>query len=742
MASSQIFPSQTIPQKDKTPEWCSLHLDYAQNIWRGSNSLRDKMDKDFLSYNGIKQPDSINILTKTFGKANKAKYIAYRAHKPKIQLMVGEFLMQPLAATVETTNRDAKSEKMAKMDMMYGAMIAKKELEQLRDKVGVDVLEGAPIPESEDDPLWNKISPKDKEETIMQIVLNDKIIEDDIKIKFSEDVLNTAITSMCYGKIERNEQGETHYISVDPRDAIFEEIKGDIFLEKSPLHGACFYMSTHDVLRKFELTPEQVALVNSIAQNPTDFLRRNNNMGVKMVGGNLMIQVMHIEWKSVIPTYFKKLKKTATQLAFDSSEPFIYIELNTEEYEKNKDWHDKQVAKGSYEIIVKYAEDLWEATRIGGVKELDVNRRRALFIPRKVDDPTRIIGGSYVGFLCQTVDGKRISLMNELENLSNVFDIVMYKILQDINKYSGKSLGFNKAALSSNSSVKEVMYNLINDGFITYDTSATGNMHGRDVSLNNIIQTEDIGLSDTFPSLIAFKNDLLAMMDRMTGINENREGQISASATVSNTDQAITASRTITAPFFYGLHLYMSKVLNKLVESEKLTLAFYKIEKGEQILGTEKFRYLQVTQEVGYKDYGVHIQDGSKYSQVNAFMKGLMEASLNAKEITQADALKFMLAETFAEKKAILEDAEAKVKEILQSQQQAQLQSQQQMQQAQLQQQLELRKAEIEDAQAHDLEKINVQADADIRVKKSEMSDQLVLNQHKFSNENINNQNF
>ena len=145
---------------------------------------------------------------------------------------------------------------------------------------------------------------------------------------------------------------------------------------------------------------------------------------------------MHIEWKSVIPTYFKKLKKTATQLAFDSSEPFYLHRIKHRRIQKkNKDWHDKQVAKGAYEIIVKYAEDLWEATRIGGVKELDVNRRRALFIPRKVDDPTRIIGGSYVGFLCQTVDGKRISLMNELENLSNVFDIVCiryYKILISI----------------------------------------------------------------------------------------------------------------------------------------------------------------------------------------------------------------------------------------------------------------------------------------------------------------------
>lgn len=740
MASQAQFPLQTIPQVKKTPEWCSTHLDYAQNTWVASNQLRDKMDNDYLSYNGVKIPDSIKRLTKTYGKDNKAKYVAYRAHKPKIQLMVGEFLTQPLAATVETTNREAKSEKMAKMDLMFGAMIAKKELTHLKDKVGVDVMEGAPIPDNEEDPLWNKISPKDKEEIIMQIVLNDKIIEDDIKIKFSEDVLNTAITSMCYGKIERNEEGDTHYISVDPRNAIFEEIKGDTFLEKSPLMGSCIYMSTHDVLRKFELTETQVNLVNSIAQNPTEYLRRSNQ-GVKMVGGNLMIQVMHIEWKSVIPTYFKRLKKTATQLALDSSEPYIYIEMNTEDYENNKAWHDKQVAKGAYEIIAKWAEDLWEATRIGGVQELDVNRRRAMFQMRKVDDPTRIFGGSYVGFLCQTVDGKRISLMNELENLSNVFDIVMYKILQDINKYSGKSLGFNKAALSSNSSVKEVMYNLINDGFVSYDTSATGNAHGRDVSLNNMLQELDLGLSQSFASLIAFKNDLLAMMDRMTGINENREGNISASATVANTNEAITASRTITAPFFYGLHLYMSKVLNKLVESEKVTLAFYKIEKGEQILGTDKFKWLQVTQEVGYKDYGVHIQDGSKYSQVNQFMKGLMEASLNAKEITQADALSFMLAETFAEKKAILENAEAKVKELLQSQQQAQIQSQQQMQQAQLENQLAMRKAEIEDAQAHDIEKIVVQGDTNIRVNQNKMSDQVIVNQNKFDNENINNTN-
>lgn len=740
MSSNSFFPSQTIPQKDKTPEWCSKHLDYAQYIWMGSNTLRAKMDADFKSYNGDKVADSRKYLIKNYGKENKAKYISYRAHKHIMQLLVGEFLTQPLVATVETTNRDAKTEKMDKMNMMYGAMVAKPELEHLRDKVGVDVMQGAPIPSSEEDPLWDKISVKDKQETIMQIIINEMIKQDDLKIKFSNDVLNGIITYMLYGKVERDEDGETSYISIDPRDAIFEEIKGDMFLEHSPIMGSCIWYSVHDVLKRFKLTQKQVDLLNSAAANPTQFTNSNYN-GFKLVNNNLMVQVMHIEWKSVIPTYFKRLTKTANQLLLNPDEKYIEVPISTEDYENNKDWHDSQVLKGKYEIVAKYAEDLWESTRIGGLPELDVNRRRALFQMRKVDDPTRIFGGSYSGFLCQTVDGKRISLMNDLENLSNAFDIVMYKILQDINKFRGNVLGYNAAALPAKSSMKEVAYNIVNDGYIIYDTSATGNAHGRDVSLNSLLDVKDLGLSSSFPSLIALKNDLLNMMSSMTGINENRQGDISASATVSNTNESISASKAITAPFFYGVHLYVSKVLEKIVESTKVTWGFYKVDKGEQILGTGKFKWLQVTQEIGFRDYGVHIQDGSRYNQINQYMQGLMEASLNAKELRPEDALKFMIEETFAGKKAILEESWAKIKEIELKGQQAQMQNQEQMQAAQLQQQLEIANADREDRQAAKLQEISAQADADIRVNQNKMSDQVIVNEHKYSNESLNNTN-
>lgn len=737
----RVFPPQDIPEKDKTPDWCRLHLDYAQDLLRNSNYQRGLMDEAFKSYNGIKPPESVLYLTKTYGKQNRAKFIPYRAHSTKIKLMVGEFLVRPLNATVETINRDAKSEKMAQMDFMYGAMEAKKEVTELKDKVGVDIMEGAPIPDSEEDPVFEKMSPKDKEESIMQIILNEQIPSLDLKQKFSQDLLNCSITSMIYGKIERDEQGETQYISIDPRDAIYEEIKGDTYLEKSPIMGSRQWLSVHEVLTRYRLTPAQVKKMKDISNNPQGYISQSGNVVRHSPVGGLVVEVIHIEWKSVIPTYFKKMPKTASQLAFDPSENFIYVELDTEKYELNKEWHDKQVEKGAYEIEVRYREDLWEATRIAGIKELDVNMRRAFFQMRSVDDPTRILGGSYTGYLCNTVDGRRISLMNEMENWSNIFDVVMYQILKDVNKHKGTILGFNTAALGAKKSVKEINYDIVNDGFVTYDTSASGNFHGRDVSLNNILQTHDLGLSSSFGALIQFKNDILIMMDKMTGINNDREGQIQASATATNTNSAIQASRTITEPFFYGVYLYINKALTKIVESTKITWAFYKLEKGEQILGVSKFKYLKVSQEIGFKDYGVHLQDGGKYAEIKQFMQGMMEASLNAKEMRPEDALKFLLAESFADQKAVLEESWAKIKELEGQSQQANMQNQQQMQQAQLEQQLQLAREDREDRQLNEKDNIILQGDTDIRVANATASNKIVEQQHKFDNESINNTN-
>ena len=167
---------------------------------------------------------------------------------------------------------------MKQMDFMIGAMMAKKEIEELKDKAGVDLMEGAPIPESEDDPLWEAMSPKDKQEVIMQIIVDEQIKSLKLIKKFGECFRDARIAAKCFAKIEINQDGDVDLVRIDPLDFIYEEIDGDDFLEKSPIKGCRTRMPLHEILRRYELTQKQRDLLYAIQENPDPYIRRSGGM--------------------------------------------------------------------------------------------------------------------------------------------------------------------------------------------------------------------------------------------------------------------------------------------------------------------------------------------------------------------------------------------------------------------------------------------------------------------------------
>ena len=176
MSTPSLLPRQDIPNKDKDPKtekgkkWFKEHLDFAEHLLKNNAARVDKMSRLYDSYNGKTEADSIKYLVSTYGRKNRAKYIPYRISKTKLDILEGEFLKMPLNATVKTINSEAVSEKMQRYELMLGAMHAKKELEKLKE-VGVDVLEGMPIPDKDDPSAFKQLSFKDKNEAIMQIML-------------------------------------------------------------------------------------------------------------------------------------------------------------------------------------------------------------------------------------------------------------------------------------------------------------------------------------------------------------------------------------------------------------------------------------------------------------------------------------------------------------------------------------------------------------------------------------------
>ncbi len=712
------FPRQDIPLKEKTPEWCKKHLDWAEQLLRSYNPKADKMVRLVDSYNGVKLPGSLAWLERTYGKQNRSKYIAYRLGRTKVSLMHGEWLKRPLSATVTTINSEAMSSKMQQLDFMVGAMIAKPELIDLKQKGGVDIMEGAPIPDSLEDPVWEKMSPKDKCEDIMQIILDNQIIDLDLKKKLGDAFLDCVITNHCFMQVERDETGEVQVHKINPWDAIYESVDGDDYLEKSPIMGCRRTMPIHEVLMRYNLTKEQRLTLETARNNYASYIGVEGlSRGyMRMINGELMCDVIHIEWKSVTPEYYKRVKKTENQAMLDDENDSDTMDLPMDpiSYENNKEVHDKNVAKGLYEIVVKYMEDEYEATRIGGL--VDVNMRRTFFQKRSVDKPAHIMSSSYYGYIHGRVNGVTVSLQQIIENFDNMFDICMYQILKELARAKGKVLTYDRAGLPINRKLRDVMYQVFNDQFLDYDSSAAGNSAQTKLDPSNMFKELDLGLSASFQYLLAMKQDIINTLSQITGINEGREGNTAASSTATNAQTDIANSRTITEALFYGMHGFVNRVMKGVVDSSAISWAFYKLEKGEHILGAGKFRFLQMTKEVGYRDYGVHVEDGGRYAEIKQDIKRMMEFSLNAKEIRPMDALNVLLSNTVAEMKNKLENSWIEMQKVIQQQNEANNQAMAQQQQAALQTQIQIADADREDRQIASKEEIQLKGQMQMQV--------------------------
>ncbi len=354
-------------------------------------------------------------------------------------LLQGEWLNQPLRPTVTTINVDAKVKKLDEADMVKGALLAREEVAALKEQ-GVDVMEGMELPQGDPEEVWNSMNFKDRNEHVMQLILDNALIELDMKHKLAKNLLDLEITSVCYGRIEMDEQGNVDYVKIDPRDAIYDEIEGDDFIERSPIKGARYRMTLSEVNRKYKLDAAQKLLLKDMESTYTGNASNGRRGRMYQINGDLCVDVVHIEWISALPTYYKLSPKTKAQLEIDDSTPYYRIQMSAKEYEENKESYDKMVEKGKLlGIETEWAEDIREAVRIAGVIDLDLGRKK--FQPRRVDTPNKVIDMSYTGYLFNTVDGMRISLQQIVENFDAAFDVVMYQILKELNLLTCLSVG-------------------------------------------------------------------------------------------------------------------------------------------------------------------------------------------------------------------------------------------------------------------------------------------------------------
>lgn len=719
------FPDQLIPESKKDKEWCKKHIEYAEEIYNARAHRIKEIQKNFDRYNGIVQEKEIQYITDKYGNTARAEFKAFKLGKTKIDLMLGEWLLQPLSQTVATTNRDAISKKMKNALTVKGAMASKKEIEYLRSNLGMDILGGMEIPEEDDPNLLEKMNPKSKNELIMQELINDYIKRNELKEEFYKNVSDISICAETFGKNEILVDGKVSYRRIDPRLAIYEELDSDTFMERSPLLGEVRPMSIHEVTTNFyeDLGNKEKTLLKELSKNPNSESIANSGIKYKLEGKSVQVEVMTIEWYSVRPEYVKISPNKK-----NPNDPYKK-DITAEEYEKNEDKIKRDVKKGKYKIEKRFKTDLWEATRIASNIYTRCRRK-----PYQYRNQNNIgdVKSSYSGLGFNTHTGSKVSIQELLDEIAFLYDVTWFQITRELNKNKGKVLIYDLGALPARKSIKKVLKEVTSDGILMVNSAADQNIGQRDIDVAGIREV-DLGLSGSFVTMVNLLDKLESTADRITGLNENRQGIIAASSTATNAQSAIRASRTISEPMFYFTRKYFERTLLKLANDIKLSAIYIDTEEAENIIGTDGMTFLKMSEDFAFDDYGVYITDGTKESEIRQALLQLSEVALNAKQLRFQDILKLQLTDTLAEAIKVLENGFEEVERV--NQEQLMQQQEQIGQQQQIVQQMETERRE--DQQSHEKELVILESELENGRAARDAKNQMLLDQNKEQAKNL-----
>jgi hypothetical protein len=615
-------------------------LDYAEKQYKSKSKIRQRFDELYNAYNGNIDSKKIESITKSAGRQSKTKYVKYRLGRSKLKQLHGEFLEISITPTVSTVNPEAINEMMDKYKKLLGMSIVKPQLEKVRE-MGYNVYDGFNIPDRDDKRNWNIKNFKRANQEIMQDIINDKIQNQEIKLQLYNNFVDMTITAQMMGRIERNANGIDTFRFIPAKAMLFEEEVFDPFLERTPYKGEVRKMYPHEIVSnpEFNLSKEQRKQVMEIGSQ--------GSIGDNKVEGNPeertsagTVDVYTIQWKGLDPVYQKISKVKGSKI------PYKMI-LSKEYYKKNEAKIRRDLKNGKYELNTYYQETIWEASKIGGdIYTAAIKNENTIQV--LTENGKYKAEFDYVGCLFSTVNGERVSLQEIIYELEKIYDDIRFQINREIKKIKGSAILYDKAFLPSKSKLSDVIYDISEDGIVTYDSSAEGNRSGTEAKSNEVgITSIDLGENQSLAILMNQAMDIERVMDRITGMNDNRQGLAKATSTATANVNNIEASRSMTYDLFYFMNAYLERMLMKLAEKTKLNKTVLGKDTRRFIFSDDQLAYLVATKDLDKDNYGIKVTDGKKERDVITKLEMMFPQEINAGIISSADVAKFLTESNF-----------------------------------------------------------------------------------------------
>ena len=666
-------------------------LDWAIMQYHSRSARHQRLERLYNAHNGVIDQAEIDSIVKFTGKKSKTKYVKYRLGRSKLKLVHGEFLEITMAPTVTSVNREAQNEKMQKYKQALGLSLAKPYIEKAREQ-GYDVYNGIKIPEKDDKNFWHVNNFKLSNEIAMQTIIDDKMKNLKLKSLFYQNFVDLTIAAEMFGKVERNADGIDTYRPIQPKYALYEESVYDPLLERTPYKGEVRYMYYHEIMSNPEWKLDKTAK-EQLRQFKDTYGNDVQKQGsVEMMNGAPSFPVYTIQWKGLETVYLK------TSEAKDSDVPYKRI-ISTEYYNKNRKQIEKDVQAGRYKVEKFYRQIIWTADRI--MQDIYTKARKEEFIIQRRNENGKFTAEfDYCGFLFNTVNGYRISLQEIIYELEKIYDDIRYQINKELKKIRGDIFGYDEAFLPKGKTFIDVYQGMDEQGIARFNTAAEGNKFGVDPQAGSGMISLKVGDGSTMMSLLNQAMDIERVMDRLTGLNENRQGLTKATTTATANINNIEASRSMTYDLFFFMSDYTERVVMKLAEKSKLNKVHYGMDSRLFIFDETEIKHMISTKNIMFDNYGVSISDGKKERDIIGRVEQLFPQEINAGNLRTKDVIRFMAEGSFASSLKILDEAYEELRKVREQESK----TGQEAKQAEVASKVKIATEDREDGQAHDKE--------------------------------------
>ena len=632
------FPKQNIPEKDKNEEWhrddvvaiLLYHRDYSPFI-----DSRKKDHENFLIASGEFDPKQFEYVTDMYGLTSPARFVNYPVIMPKLDLLAGELISQPLQFSVNVINRNAVRKKNEEKITMAAEVLLRPIRREIEQVIGM------PIPDEEvgqevppDIERYKKLKFRNAIEEMVHVGLRFCIERWGLKQVFKRGFYDLSITGKEFYRTYIKD-GDPYVERIDPRSMIYDLDTDKESIKDSKYAGVDNWYTVNEVIDQYgnELTKKQV-----------DDLEKLQNAGINGMsntvglldnytfeeGSNLKVRVVEMQWKSI-----RMLKHKVSENPYDKENPH---------YKKVKDTYK---AKKGERVIERPITEVRQATLIGhdilldwGVKPNQI-RYEENYANTELD---------FHGIIRNGFNGSTLSVVDSLKNVQILINIVMYNIELAMSRSGGKSVVYDVSQKPKNIPLEDIFYHAKNTGLILINNKA----EGMQTNSFNQFQQVDFTLSQSVAQMINLKQMLEDTADKLTGISASRAGVQKSGDLVGVTERNVMQSTLITAPLFDLHYKLVGDVFQSMAGLMKS--AWGKEGRMANIFGDTGLQTFKIDKSIALAEYGIFVENSGKEVQRKQEMMALMERFSSTGAIDPLSVIKAVNAESSSEVESILTD--------------------------------------------------------------------------------------